>query len=214
MFKIYILQIFLIFSIKTKYCEKAKTEESKKNCINNFPEDFFDNAWKNFIEMFEKEYNEIENEKRYEVFVRNYKKILLHNIQNRKYQQTVNFFTDLKDDEFERKYLSKIHPKNHDKFVQNKENKILQKKKENKIIEKKEVKKTLVKKEENKILLKKEINSEKKKSLLKNEKILNEDKIINEVFTNVRLGRPISKTKNTKGTGFYSFIKKIQKKFT
>lgn len=218
----FLFNLLIIFSIKSKYCENAKNEESKIKCIDRFSKIFFDTAWENFLEMFEKKYTNLEKEKRYIVFVKNYKKILLHNIQNRKYQQKVNFFTDLKDEEFERKYLSKMNPKNMRKIIHKNEIKIEKKdleinnkndliiiKKDNKKIN--ETKKENLPKKENKIL----INQYDKKKIIKKMPLLKKEK--KENFISKIFPKEIIKVKNNlkrkiiaKGTGFYSLLKNLQ----
>ena len=42
------------------------------------------------------------------IFIENYKKILIHNMVNKDYKQSVNRFTDLTEDEFEDGFLSEI----------------------------------------------------------------------------------------------------------
>ncbi len=72
--------------------------------VENFTDKFYDQAFNYFKVLFKKKYSDNkEEEMRKEIFVKNYKKVLAHNLNpDSTYKQMVNQFTDLNSKEFNR----------------------------------------------------------------------------------------------------------------
>ena len=170
-----ILSIILITILINKKnalnCSNIQNLKNKYLCqIEKFPDSFFQKAFNFFKEIFSKKYfSESEEKKRYKIFKENYKKILVHNLTNSSFKQEVNNFTDLTENEFERKFLSNFAEETSDE--ENLENDDLYENDNyDEIIEEKNVDNFYDDKENENIKEKKEI-FENDKKLEKNEKL-------------------------------------------
>lgn len=109
--KKFLIILYITILINQKNCLNCSNIQNLKNkyiCqIEKFPDSFFQKAFIFFKEIFSKKYNSQNQEKkRYAIFKTNYKKILVHNLTNSSFKQEVNNFTDLTENEFEKKFLS------------------------------------------------------------------------------------------------------------
>ncbi len=108
-----ILALVLIFGFRAQettqdQCDGIEDQKEKYTCIvDHFPEQFYQEGFNHFVELFKKSYaDEEERGIRYELFVENYKEILVHNFTNSSYKQEVNRFSDLTSEEFEDQFLA------------------------------------------------------------------------------------------------------------